>query len=256
MIGLAPANQPSKKPGSNLTGTRSNNTLIHNRSKYAPPNFLNGPAPLLPPAVTYGYSAQLAGLQTQFAGALALKKAMIAQARSDATLARQQARSEAVAGMAGAVNTALDRGLLGSSIDAGNRAAVLARLGEARQGIVADRAAQVAQARLQGLQALGQFYLGAGQLAAQQGLEQAQLAIQQYQADQLGLMTQSFTDLQKKILQKLRGRQRDLQLAAAAGAVPGNLGAAATTGALVGSLGTNASNVYSYVGGPKSGKKP
>jgi hypothetical protein len=209
---------------SDLTGKRIRNTTANNRSKTQPPTPI---APLLNPSFYAGYAQQVAGLQQNLAAAMALKRAQIQQARGTATQARFAAREQAVQDTAAAVNAALDRGILGSSIDMSNRAAVLAQLAANKAAIAADRGQAIAQAKLQGMQAIGEYYLGLGNLAAQQAAQQAELAVQQYQADLLNVATQKYSDLYKQVLNKLlqnyRGRRRDLSAAAAAGAMPGNI---------------------------------
>lgn len=197
-------------------GTRSKNTVIHNASKYASPTFLgsNPTAPLLSPTAMHGFATQMAGLQTQYAGALALKRNQIANARAQFQLDRQAAFSQAKGEMAGSVNSALDRGIVGSSADMNNRSAVLASLAANRAAALGTKAQTIGAARANAIGALGSFYLGMGQVQAQKGIAQSELAIEQYKADQLSLLNQNYADYQKDILKALqarsRGRQRDL----------------------------------------------
>lgn len=222
-------------PGSNLTGTRSNNTVIHNQSKKPPaPSWLGGPPPaaLASPGSQLGYANQTAGLQTQYAGALALQKSQIAKARSDAILARQQAKSTAVENMAGAVNGALDRGLLGSSIDLSGRSAVLAQLGTDKQAALAAKSAAVGAAKADTIGAMGSYYLGLGQVQSEQAMDSAELSIKQYEADQYGLLNQNFAawqDYYAKQMRGRRGRRRDLAFAPME-AIPGVVGGVTANG--------------------------
>lgn len=219
-------------PGSNLTGHRANNTQIHNAGKKPPaPTWLGGPpqAALASPTSQLGYANQISGLQTTYAGALALQKATIAKARSDAILARQAAKSTAVAGMAGTVNNALDRGLLGSSIDLNGRADVLTQLGAAKQAALGAKTATIGAARADTIGAMGDYYLGLGQVQSQQAMDAAELSIDAYKNDQLGLLNQNFAAWQdyyaNQMARRNRGRQRDLGFS---NAVQGSIGAVGT----------------------------
>lgn len=221
-------------PGSNLTGHRANNTQIHNAGKKPPaPSWLGGPPTpaLASPSSQLGYASQTAGLQTQYAGALALQKAQIAKARSDAILARQAAKSTAVTNMAGTVNGALDRGLLGSSIDLSGRADVLAQLGTDKQAALAAKTSAVGAAKADTIGAMGSYYLGLGQVQSQQAMDSAELSIKQYEADQYGLLNQNFAAWQDYYANRMsrRGRQRDLH-AMPLQAIPGVMGGVTASG--------------------------
>lgn len=185
-------------PGSNQTGTRSNNTLIHNASKRIP---------AIGPGAVTGLNAQLQGLETTFAGARALQAANIATAKSTAVLGRQTAKATAVSSMGSAVSNALSRGIVGSSVDSSNRAGVVAQLAADRAAVVNTRAGAISEAHANTLQALGQYYTGVGQVAAERAAQQAELAAQAYRDDTLNTNLSDFQDLVKRFM---RGRRQDL----------------------------------------------
>lgn len=201
---------------SNLTGTRNRETLINQRSKYT--YGTPGPAPLLSPSATFGYATQVAGLQQNLAAAMALKRQQIQAARAAATLQRQQAVAQEISNMAGNVNSALDRGIVGSSIDLQARADTKTELGAARAAIVGERSQAVGAAKLGGMQAVGQYYLGLGQVQADKANARAELALQAYQNDQLLAVLQQLQQNQGK-----PGTRRGLTPDTA----PGTFGAAA-----------------------------
>ena len=105
---------------------RNRNSVVNNASK----------APVVSPGSAVNYGAQTANLQLVLAQRLAAMKAQAGLIRSDFLTAKAGARAEAVSGMASQVNTALDRGILGSSTDLAGRASVDA----ARAAAVAARA--------------------------------------------------------------------------------------------------------------------
>jgi hypothetical protein len=188
--------------------------LRNNATKYKY-NYGSPVTPQLSPSTTYGFGTQIAGLQQQYAGALALKKMQVAQANAAALQARQAAGAQERTDMAGAVNSALDRGLVGSSIDTSQRASVLAALAANKASIAGDRAAAIGQAQTGALQAAGQYYLGLGQAQAQQAFQQEELAIQQYQNDQLTGVLQKLQALQSGGAAKPGTRKALIQQAAA-----------------------------------------
>lgn len=183
-------------PGSNRTGNgrvnRNRNTLINNASK----------APVLGPQQALALNQQLQGLQTQYAGARALQQASIAGAKSQGILARQAARSGAVAAMGQQVNDSLSRGVVGGSADL-----------QARAGVISDRNAQlaaanstqaqaIAAAKANTLSALGDYYLGVGNVASDQAAQQAQMQIDMFQNDMLNTNLSSYNQLLRRLLRQ------------------------------------------------------
>ncbi len=151
---------------------RFRNTLLNNASK-APV-----PPPLVSPSSATAYGGQLATLQSTLAARLAALRAQKGLIQGQFRMERAAVRSEQVAGMASAVNQALERGIVGSSIDAAQRIGVEA---QAATGISA-----AIQARVQGLlglrasriEAANEYYTGIYDVQARKAAEQAELATQ------------------------------------------------------------------------------
>lgn len=134
---------------------RSRNTVVNGASKSNYPGGYRAPISSASAVTTgndlaqarYGYLTQLAALRAQ--------KPVIGQ---QFALARQSAKDNAIAGMAGSVNSALDRGIVGSSIDAGARAGVLAQRASDVSTAEADRAAALQNLKLQQVGAGNEYY--------------------------------------------------------------------------------------------------
>ena len=149
-----------------VTG-RFRNTLINNASKSSIP------APPVSPSSAVAYGQQLAQAANTLYARLAALRAQKGLIQGQFRVDRAQARANAIANMASTVNQALDRGIVGSSIDLA-----------ARSGVLAQRSAEVQaalQARLQGLLGLRAERLAAfneylNQLYAIQAAKAAQQA--------------------------------------------------------------------------------
>lgn len=206
---------------------RNRNTLRNLYSKR--------PAPLLSPDATLGYATQVAGLQRNLGAALALQRQQVAAARGDFQSARAEARQLRIEETASAVNSALDRGILGSSIDLGARSRAVTDAAAYLAGARTERDQAVAQAKLGGLAAVGDFYTAKGALDAQRAVQQQMLAVEQYKNDTFDSLLQNFGALRKDILRKLlsRGRRRDA-LAMLSPQVPGVVGGVTQEGWKVG----------------------
>lgn len=182
-------------PGSNLTGTRNRQTLRNNYSKLRQ-------APVLGPQAALALNQQLQGLQTQYSGARALAKAGIAQARGQFILARQAAQANAVQGMQGAYSDAAGRGIVGSSADLNARSAVLAQKASDVAAARNEMATGIASQRANIVQSLGDYYLGVGNIAANQAAQQAQMMVDQYQNDMLNTNLSNYNDLLRRLIRQ------------------------------------------------------
>lgn len=198
-------------PGSNLMGTRQRSTLVNLRSKNLTGSS-QAPYPLGDPSTYGGYAAQVMGLQTQLAGAQALARAGIGTAKAQFLVQRNAAQQQRITDVTGSVNAALESGTVGSSVDLARRAAAPITEAQSIQAALAERNATIAQQRAGTIGALGQFYTGLGQAQFGVSVAESQAALQQYQNDQLDLLTGKFAALRKAYLarQRQRGRARDI----------------------------------------------
>jgi len=204
-------------PGSNRTGAGSNkNTVVNAYSKKPKPPTsptAYGSQATPPPAdpSTYGgYAAQVMGLQQRLAAAMALKKTTIGGAQAQYMLAKQQAAASQVSGVTSAESDALQRGILGSSADLGNRAGAVTDAAALRQAALADKNQAVAGAQVGAMGAVGEFYTGLGQAQFDVANAQANIAAQRYQNDAFDVLNQNYAKLQaqwQRFLQR-RGRTR------------------------------------------------
>ena len=203
-------------PGSNNAGRGSGagsnkNTLFNQYSKRTPYGANPTPAPLDPNS--YGaYASQVMGLQQQLAAAQALARAGIGTAKSTFIQERDAARALRVNETVSAENAALDRNLVGSSIDMQGRATAITDSAAAKQAALAKRNAAIAAARGDQVAAVGQFYTGLGSAQADLANQQAMANIQRFQNDQFDVYQTNFDALRQAVLRQLnnRGRKRDV----------------------------------------------
>lgn len=169
---------------------RSRNTVVNNASKYR-----HGYRAPVSSAGAIGYGDQLAAARWSYLSQLAALKAEKGAIRGDYRLGVAQARSDAVSGMAGAVNNALDRGLFNSSIDLG-----------ARSGVIGQRAADIAaakSAKAQGLLGLqrermglqGQYYQSVAGIQNQISQEELAQTIAAFQNDSFDANNFNYRDI-------------------------------------------------------------
>jgi hypothetical protein len=135
-------------PRPERTTGRSRDTVVNNASKVAPP---------VSPASAVNLGDQLAQGTYAYLQQLALLKQQLAAAKVGKRDAFAEARAQRVAGMAGAVNTGLERGISGSSIDLGGRAAVVAEQAAAKQSALRAYQEQVSGVQMQQVDAAAQF---------------------------------------------------------------------------------------------------
>jgi hypothetical protein len=127
-----------------------------------------------------GASAALTStLYQQLAGLRAAKGDVFAQFRGD----RAAIKGQAVDAMASQVNQSLERGIVGSSIDAGGRARVLTDKEAAIQQALQTRAGGLMDLRRARIDAVNQYWTGQYNIQQQQAAEQSQMALQAFLND-------------------------------------------------------------------------
>jgi hypothetical protein len=102
-----------------------------------------------------------------------------------------------------AVNTALDRGIVGSTVDASARAGVDADVAGARAGARSEALQALAQNRLSVSQAGVDYFMGAQTLEAQKLAQQQEALAQQLQANMIISGQESQMDALKAIYKAL-----------------------------------------------------
>lgn len=156
-------------------GQRFRNTLMNQASKTPPP-------PVgATSAVDYG--AQSAMNQLTLAQRLAALRAEKGQIFGQFRMDRASANANAISGMATAVNSSLDRGLVGSSIDAEGRTGVLAQKASDVQAAIQAKVQGLLGLRTQRIDATNQYYNAEFEIASQRAAEQATLANQAFLSD-------------------------------------------------------------------------
>ena len=167
--------QPNGPRAARTTG-RQRNSLINNASHQGA---AAGP-PLLSPGQTTAFGMQLANAELSLSQRLALIKAQKGVIGAQFKMDRAGVRADRISGMASAVNSSLDRGILNSSIDYSNRSGVEA---EAARGL-----AEAQMAKIQGklglrgdrIQAFNEYYTTQYQVASQQAAAEAEAANQAF----------------------------------------------------------------------------
>ena len=154
---------------------RFRNTLLNNASKAAPPPVS------AESAVAYG--GQLATAQMTLAERLAALRAQAGLVRGQFQMDRSTVRANAISGMAAAVNSSLDRGLVGSSVDAAGRTGVLAQKAADMQAAIQAKVQGLLGIRTGRISAVNDYYTQYYNIQAQKAAEQATLANQAFLND-------------------------------------------------------------------------
>lgn len=190
----APGPTPGRHPGQ-----RRRNTGTQDQSKVA--------MGVLGPSAQAGYAQQALALQQSYTAALAGIKASGASTRAEAKSARADIRANRIGGTVAAEADALARGGVGSSADMVARAGVVAEAGTATADVIAARNSQLAQLKIQGMQANADYQLGLGSLATDKAAAEAELAAQRLQNDMFNTQQASYDDLYNSILKRLMGKR-------------------------------------------------
>lgn len=208
---------PGPKAGQHPGLRRARNTGAQAQSKVA--------AGVLSPTAAAGFSQQAVGLQQSYVNALAAIRAQAAATKGEAKSTFADIKAQRIAGTVGAEADAINRGIVGSSSDAGARSAVVAQAGTAKADAIAARNSALAQLKVQGMQAGTDLQLGLGQLATDKAAAQAELAAQRFQEDAFDTQQSNYQQLYQSILQRLlaqRGNPAGIQGAGAVLTQPGH----------------------------------
>lgn len=154
---------------------RQRNTLINNASRVPPPPVSPGSA------VAFG--GQLAAAQMTLAQRLAAIRAQKGIIQGQFRMERAGVKSQAIAGISGAVNAALEAGTVGSSFDLEQRTGVRAEQAAGVQAAIQSRLQGLLGLRLERLGAVNEFYTTQFDIQARRAAEQAELANQAFLQD-------------------------------------------------------------------------
>jgi hypothetical protein len=154
---------------------RFRNTLLNNASKAAPP-------PVSPEsAVAYG--GQIATAQMTLADKLAALRAQTGLVRGQFQMDKAGVQANAIAGMASAVNSSLDRNMVGSTVDTAGRVGVLAEKASGMQAAIQAKIQGMLGVRTSRIQAANDYYTQLYDIQARKAAEQATLANQAFLND-------------------------------------------------------------------------
>jgi hypothetical protein len=169
-----PNAQPGPKPGrgpGHLRNTGANANSKAGKGAYA----------ALAAAQAQGYASQAAGLQSAYTQALMAIKQQRGQVQAAAITGRADVKSQALAAAGAAEGDAASRGIVGSSVDAMNRAGVVEDRAAGLASIAAQKGDALAQLRLQKFGAQTTLNTGLMDLQAQKAADLATLQVQRYQ---------------------------------------------------------------------------
>lgn len=165
------------RPGSRRG--RARNTLVNNASKAD----TAVPPPLLSPTQTTAATGQLSALQMTLAQRLAAIQAQQGLIRGQFKMDRAAVKAGKVEGMANTVNDALERGIVGSSIDAAGRVGVEADAAAGLQTALNAKVQGMLGLKTERIDAANEYYGGVFQVQAQQAALQAEAATQAFIED-------------------------------------------------------------------------
>jgi hypothetical protein len=114
---------------------------------------------------------------------LAALRAQGGLVRGQFQMDKAQVKADAIAGMASAVNSSLDRGMLGSSVDAAGRTGVLAQKASGMQAAIQAKIQGLLGIRTGRIQAANDYYTQLYDIQARKAAEQATLANQAFLND-------------------------------------------------------------------------
>jgi hypothetical protein len=186
---------------------RNRNTLRNLQSKSSTSTG-QAPPPSLSPSQAGAYASQVAALQQQLAGAMAQQRLGISQAKGTFIAAKGGAREQRIADTAGAVNSSLSRGIFGSSMDLAGRTGAITTEASTVEAANLAKSQAVAQARLGGVQATGDYYSGLAGIQTERANTLAEIAAQNYQNDLFDTKQQNFNDIRRNILQRMLANQQ------------------------------------------------
>jgi hypothetical protein len=177
--GVTPVAHPNGPRAGHGTG-RNRNTTVNNASHGS----AGGPPAPVSPGSAVNYAGQMAQTQLNYFQQLAAIKAQGGQLRADFAMSKAQAQQAAIANMAHTEAGALDRGIVNSSIDLGQRTGVIAERTTAIQAAIAARQAGRLGLKTARLNAGNDYYTQMFQIQAAKAAEQAQNAADALKQDQ------------------------------------------------------------------------
>lgn len=158
-------------------GNRNRNSVRNNLSKATPP------APLVGPGATLGYGQQSASATTSLYERLAAIKAQKGLVKAQAIQGRADAKAAGIAGVSDAVNSALDRGILRSSVDYAGRTGALAEKERMMQDVIAQKSAGMLGLGQERIAAFNDFYNTQFGIQSQRAADQSEASIQAFMND-------------------------------------------------------------------------
>ena len=162
-------------PRPQRTTGRNRNTVVNNASHGA-----GMPAPPVSPGSAVSAGDQMAQGTYQYLQQLALLKQQAAMLRGQRRQSIADARATRVQEMAGTVNSALDRGILNSSVDLAGRAGVIANQAAAKVQAQQQFAQGMLATKMDTLDAQAQYAQLMNSIAAQQAAERMALLQEAY----------------------------------------------------------------------------
>lgn len=162
------------RPGSRRG--RARNTLANNASKATP-------APPVPVGTALDTGVQMANLQNILAQQLAATQAQKGAIQGQFRMDRAAVKANKIAGMASAVNSSLERGIIGSSIDVAGRVGVEAEAAAGLQGALQAKVQGLLGLRSDRISALNDYYSGVFNVEAARAQAQAEAATQAFIED-------------------------------------------------------------------------
>jgi len=162
-------------PRAGRTTGRQRNSLLNNASKTPPP--------VVGPSSAINYGQQTAAAQMTLSERLATLKAQQGLIAGQFRMDRAQVKADAIGSMAGAVNSALDRGILNSSIDYGQRAGVLSERASGIQAAVQAKLAGKLGLRTERIGAFNDYYNQLFAIQSAKSAEQQEMATQAFLND-------------------------------------------------------------------------
>jgi len=137
-----------------------------------------------------GYAAQTSAVTMSLYEKLAALRAGKGLVRGQFKMDRAGAKALGISEMAGAVNSSLERGIVGSSVDYSGRTGALAAKESAMQQAMQQRTMGLLGLRTERIGAMNEYYNGLFSIQAQKSAEQSEMATQAFLND-LVMMLQS-----------------------------------------------------------------
>ena len=199
--GNGPTNGNNNRPNN-----RNRDTTVNNASHGA------GTPPPVSVGTAFNSAAAMAAARMGLAGQLSGLRADAGLVRGQYTTALGQIRANRISATGEAEADALERGIVGSSVDAQQRASAVTEAGAARVDARYQRNAALMGLRRDAMAARIGYTQSVQEIAQAKAAEQTQIAIAEFQANQFDAMQQDYQATYRDILRKLRAannRKRD-----------------------------------------------